>query len=231
MLPTLPNDAELSRLTNFPWSESHYLEFKQTLIDSDKLYQCVCAFLNGSGGYLILGIRDYDLHMCGLTESTTIKEIDTFLLKCDNIFHQGFILTTERKRIEPGCVFAEVKYLDSRRRIIVVKIQPTLNVRYMCYDGMQYVRLSASNYKITGEQYYNPDIVRKRVVVNIRENYSSIIQILQNQVKMGASKTSKIQSELSLTTELLFKKILDDKMRAEKELYARSWLWYILCGF
>lgn len=229
MLPVLPNDAELSRLDNFPWSESHYLEFKQTLIDSDKLYQCVCAFLNGSGGYLILGIRDYDLQMCGLAESTTIKEVDTFLLKCDNIFHQGFILTTERKRIDPGCVFAELKYLDKKRRIVIVKIQPTSNVRYMCYDGMQYVRLSASNYKITGEQYYNPDIVRKRVVINIRENYASIIQILQDQVRQNVSKASKIQSELSTTTDLLFKKILDDKLRAERQLRAQNWLWYILC--
>ena len=229
MLPIMPSDAELSRMESFPWSESHYLEFKETLITSEKLYQCVCAFLNGSGGYLILGIRDYNLRICGLSECTTIKDVDTFLLKCDNIFHQGFILTTERKRIEPGCVFAELKYLDKKRRIVIVKIQPTPNVRYMCYDGMQYVRLSASNYKITGEQYYNPDIVRKRVVINIRENYSSIIQILQDQVKQNISKVSKFQIELNSTTDLLFKKILDEKMRMERELRTRNWLWYILC--
>ncbi len=213
----------------FPYSESHFFEFKETLISSQKLYQCICAFLNGSGGHLILGIRDRDLKLCGLSKTATVKEIDTFMLKCDNIYHQGFILTADGKRLDPTCIRASLKYLSGDRKIIWIRIQPTLNTRYVCFDGMQYVRLSASNFKITGQEYYNPDILRNRTITSIRENYTSIIYTLKTRVDQHASKLMEIQCELQSTTHLLFQKILADKANMEKQLRARHWLLYILC--
>ena len=216
-------------METFPWSESHYFEFKETLISSQKLYQCVCAFLNGSGGHLILGIRDRDLRICGLSKTATVKEIDTFLLRCDNIYHQGFVLTTDGKRVDPTCVRAQLKYLSDDRRIICIKIQPSKDTRYMCFDGIQYVRLSASNFKITGQEYYNPDILRNRTITSIRENYATIIDTLKQRIVVNVSKVGAIQSELQITTNLLFQKILAEKALMEKQLRARQSLLGFLC--
>ncbi len=99
----------------------------------------------------------------------------------------------------------------------------------MCFDGIQYVRLSASNYKITGQEYYNPDILRNRTITSMRENYATIIDTLKQRIVVNVSKVGAIQSELQLTTNLLFQKILAEKALMEKQLRARQSLLGFLC--
>ena len=211
MLPILPSDTELAKMETFPFPEGHQMEFKETLIAAEALARCVCAFLNGSGGYLILGVRDRDLNICGLY--CTEKDIDSFLLRCDNIFHQGLVLSEEGYKLSPKSVTAHYKRLGDRR-LIFVRVVPEPNIKYVCLNGVAYVRLSASNYRIGADRYYrDADVMmmQKKILKQLNEDFTRTITSLDQQLSAGHTKCHDLENDLQETTSLLHTKILQER--------------------
>jgi hypothetical protein len=211
MLPTLPSDTELAKMETFPFPEGHQMEFKETLIAAEALARCVCAFLNGSGGYLILGVRDRDLNICGLYCSE--KDIDSFLLRCDNIFHQGLVLSEEGYKLSPKSVSAQYKRFGERR-LIIVRVVPEPGIKYVCLNGLAYVRLSASNYKIGADRYYRDAdvmLMQKKILKQLNEDFTRTLTSLDQQVSTGHAKCKELEGDLQETTALLHTKILHER--------------------
>lgn len=56
----------IKRLCDEHAAETDTHEFKEKLIESDKLTKCCCAFANSKGGFLIFGIRDNSHQIVGM---------------------------------------------------------------------------------------------------------------------------------------------------------------------
>ena len=224
MLPPLPTDEEFSSLTTFPFMEGLRWEYKEMLISSEKLLQNVCAFLNRKGGYLIVGIRDIDLAIIGISDTILNKTIDSFILKCDNIYHQGLITKKDGTTIHHDCVFARTLFVNGKR-LVIVKVVPEPNTQYVCHDGVSYIRLSASNYKIPQTpkiMYSLSDFQSLEGTIRSRfkREYASILFMLERQIELEAKKTREVESSLKTMREELYSKILKEKEDAEKRLEA-----------
>jgi predicted HTH transcriptional regulator len=224
MLPPLPSDEEFSSLTTFPIMEGLQWEYKETLISSEKLLQNVCAFLNRKGGYLIVGIRDIDLAILGIPDTILNKTIDSFILKCDNIYHQGLITRKDGTAIHHDCVFARTLFLNGKR-LVIVKVEPEPNTLYVCHDGISYIRLSASNYKVP----QNPKIMYSlsdfqslegTIRSRFKREYASILFMMERQIELEARRSREIESNMKTMQEELYSKILKEKEDAEKRLEA-----------
>lgn len=228
----------------FPRMEGTTLEFKQSIADlhQKKIPETLCGFLNTQGGSMIFGVRD-DGQITGLSASR--KQIDDFLLHIDRIFHEAIIRSTDTfQRVHPSCVRTEVLTCHNGKSVVIVTVTPSLETQYQTRDGSIWYRLNASNYKITGSEqlYTEMDIQNKILQVrkNMNKEFNKAIQGLQQnmninestirhlektlQSQMGIQK--KTTEQLDSLTELLFAKILADKVAAEQNLNQKSWL----CG-
>ena len=206
----------------FPFSEGHQLEFKETLISAEALARCVCAFLNGSGGYLILGVRDRDLNICGLYCSE--KDIDSFLLRCDNIFHQGLVFSEEGHKLSPKSVRATYKRIGDKR-LIFVQVVPEPERKYVCLNGVAYIRLSASNYRIGADRYYRDSdvvVMQKKILKKLNDEFTHTITTLDQQLATGHAKRLSLEQDLHETTALLHTKILQEHSARLQEIETKS---------
>lgn len=216
-------------METFPYMEGFQWEFKETPINNDKLLPVVCAFLNGEGGWIIVGIHDIDRSICGIPDCIKDKVMDSFIVRCDNILHQNLIVREDGKPMSHKCIHARVVF-NSSRRIIVVRVEPEPNTTYSCYDGSRYIRLSASNYRMTTERYYTQNdmnIMIEKISKKIKKE--SMYTLLQQQgaLEMGAEKVAALEKEVSTIRQALFDKILAEKREAEMERRRAGFL----CGF
>jgi predicted HTH transcriptional regulator len=197
--------------------EGFQWEFKETPINNEKLLPAICAFLNGKGGWLLVGIRDIDRAMCGIPECVKDKVIDAFIIRCDNILHQKLIMREDGLPISPSCIFARPLSNDFRR-LVIVRVEPEPDISYRCYDGSRYIRLSASNYKMTQERYYtkhNVNTMLESVARKVRKETTETLLAQQSALEMGAEKVATLEMELSMTRRLLYDKILAEKREVE----------------
>jgi predicted HTH transcriptional regulator len=232
MLPPLPSDEELATLQTFPIPEGQHWEYKETVISSEKLLQNICAFLNRRGGYLIIGIRDIDLAIIGIPETVLDKTIDSFILKCDNIYHQSLIVSKDRLPVNPECIVAR-RVMAGTRRLVIISVEPEKGKEYICHDGTTYIRLSASNYKLPSGRYYTEhDIHSLEGTIKSRYTieYASTIANLEHAVRSGQSKTHKLEIEMDVLRSLLYSKILQEKTEAEAEKKTTKGLWCCVFG-
>jgi predicted HTH transcriptional regulator len=151
---SFPSDEELCTIRKFPFAESQNFEYKECLNISfkDKILATICAFLNGGGGYLILGVRD-NLDICGV--DPTPKELDGFLLKLDQIIHHSQIVTCDNEIIPFETIQTRVIRLNTNRALIIIKVTKLIDSSYKLSDGSVYYRLNCSNYKISSSKVYN----------------------------------------------------------------------------
>lgn len=170
MLPPLPSDEELLTMEKFPYPEGHQLEFKQQPIKYDKLLATICAFLNCDGGYLIIGIKDATLDICGIPKEFTDKNIDTFMLGIDQIYRQELLVDNDGCPISPFNIQVR-NVFNSMKRLVIIRIEPD-GRRYHCkYSGAQYIRLSCSNSKLSNscvKKYYTDDEVKSIVYSELK---------------------------------------------------------------
>jgi predicted HTH transcriptional regulator len=230
MLPPLPCDDELLTLETFPYMEGFQWEFKETPINNEKLLPVVCAFLNGKGGWLLIGIRDIDRSLCGIPECVKDKVIDAFIIRCDNILHQNLIMREDGLPISPKSIYARPLY-DASRRMVIVRIEPEPDVTYCCYDGTRYIRLSASNYKMTQDRYYTKhdvSMMLENLARKVKKETADTLLAQQTALEMGAEKVSSLEMELAVTRRLLYEKILAEKREVEEK--RRSKFAGFLCG-
>lgn len=226
MLPPLPTDEEFSSLTTFPYMEGLQWEYKETLISSEKLLQNICAFLNRKGGYLIIGIRDIDLAIIGIPDTILNKTIDSFILKCDNLYHQGLITKKDGIAIHHDCVFARTLVVNGKR-LVLVKVVPEPDTMYVCHDGVSYIRLSASNYKVPQTpkiMYSLSDFQSLEGTIRSRfkREYASLLFMMERQIELEAKRTRELDLKLTTMQKSLYSKILKEKEDAEKSLEAKK---------
>jgi predicted HTH transcriptional regulator len=232
--PPLPSDAELAILETFPHMEGFQYEFKESVISTERLLQNLCAFLNGKGGWLILGIRDIDRAMTGISDVYDDKMIDGLILRCDNVFHQRLIISEDGLPLEPQCIQAH-SVIFGKRRFVFVRIEPEEGKTYVCHDGSKYIRLSASNYRFSCERYYTSHDMSSAVMtakVKTRKEFSAIVDELEKDMARTEKRLCGLEKELETTRRHLCDKILTEKRGAENRLRQRgvvccvfSWLW------
>jgi predicted HTH transcriptional regulator len=226
MLPSFPTKDELDTLVSFPYPEGYVWEYKENIPKAAELMITICAFLNTQGGYLVSGIRDIDLRMVGIPETSTHKQIDSFLLSLDDIFHQGLILHEDGTRISTSCIQAEYIQTRDGRRFMYVRVTPEDGKTYIRHCGDKYVRLSASNYKISLNRYYTEQALRERELTisrRVRRECDSVLQSLYDDINIGHDKIKELHTALDRTTRLLHTKILNDKENVEESLEKPSW--------
>ena len=223
----------LSSATRFPYPESDWLEFKrdvcrvQSMKDKQRI---LCAFLNSGGGYLVIGVIDTELTICGVDESV----LDTFALQVDDIYHKQTIIHEDDSSMLPGVIRVKGMYCKDNKFILVVTCLPTPGKKYKCSDGEVYYRLSASNYKFTSGQMSLSDVdIRglidkkllqaKKDIRKAKEDYDDLLQITRSHVKECSQLRSRV-IELEITLERIKE---EEEKKVQKESDS---LWMYLFG-
>jgi predicted HTH transcriptional regulator len=235
MLPSFPSVSDLQTMTYFPFPEGYQWEYKENVPKTAELMITVCAFLNAQGGYLVVGIRDHDLRLIGIPDQSTHKHVDSFLLSLDDIYHQGLILHEDGTRISTDCVRAHYIPLPDGRRFISIRVVPEANTTYVRHCGEKFIRLSASNYKLSLNRYYTEQALREReasISRRVRRDYDSLMTSLYEDINVGHDKIKELTTALDTLTVALHTKILHDKESTELNLQKPSWsLFFFRCRF
>lgn len=128
----------------FPYIEGAHLEFKGGFgVSVKSIYKTMCAFLNGGGGHIIIGIDDISHQIIGIKEKHR-KDIDKYLLGVDNVIRNGTIQTTSGDYLTQNEIVTDVIPWGDKM-ILLHTIRPKPNTQYQFSNGDVVVRLNASN--------------------------------------------------------------------------------------
>lgn len=111
--------------------ESNSLELKETTGQLSRGMESGCAFMNSSkGGYLLFGVNDKGKIIGQEVSDSTKRDIAGAL-----------------KKFEPTA-FADIQYIplarDSKKSVIVIHFEDTLNKRPYLFDGKPYIRIEST---------------------------------------------------------------------------------------
>lgn len=225
---TLPSDDMLISLKCFPHNESKHFEFKKSMnCCKQKIPPTICGFLNSGGGHLLFGIHDDDRLILGCPASS--RDIDMFLLYLDSVFRE--ILETN-PGLDPCAMSARALQLENKNHLFIVSIHAVPNRSYKLKDGEIWYRLSASNYKISGERVYDASQVASMMRQNSEKIHAEYRGLVNGFEKELAKSVEKLRSEMDITTEQLHLFILNQKREMElvlKEESSRTWFAQLLC--
>jgi ATP-dependent DNA helicase RecG len=124
--------------------ESARVEFKRTTGTLDAAMETVCAMLNGSGGYVLIGVRDDGTILGQEVADNTRRDVAQALRKID-----------PQVVLEP-----EVVPVDDERAVIVLSV-PGDRLGPYTYDGRPYVRQSATTEQMD-QSTYEQRLVERR---------------------------------------------------------------------
>ena len=129
------NQKELSRLLKR--GEGSTLEFKRSTAELREGMQTVCAFLNGSGGLVVFGVRSG-----GFTEGQEVSD------KTLREIAQAF------ERFEPPVnVPVERLQLESGREILTLRVDGTSDSIPFTYEGRPFERVGSTTRKMSQDRY------------------------------------------------------------------------------
>lgn len=124
--------------------ESAQVEFKRSTGTLDAAMKTVCAMLNGSGGYVLIGVRDDGSILGQEVADATRRDV-----------------ARELRQIDPQVVLEpEVVPVDDKRAVIVLSVPGDRLGPYM-YDGRPYVRQSATTEQMD-QSTYEQRLVERR---------------------------------------------------------------------
>ena len=224
---------DLSKATVFPLLESNSLEFKESLSPSIhlKIRETICAFLNASGGHIVIGVRDVDRYILGVDLN---KTVDTLKLRIDDIYRQE-IITSEEKLPVGTIVISIVPTAETH--VIAIRVTPEVGKSYRMKDGTRWYRLNASNYRLTADKpTFTEEEIEERIKTAVRrakQARETEIQALKKKLKeiendfMAVTraakyidmKAAKTVRDFEQVRDMLFDKILEKKDEVEQ----RSW--------
>lgn len=226
---------DVSTLRVFPMPEGQQLEFKEGCgaFTAQKKLETICGFLNGGGGYLVVGVRD-NLKIVGVRHG---KDLDTFLRRIDDIYHSNLIRPTP-----PVGSISYAMRPTAAGDICVITVAPVEKEHpFRMSDGAIIHRLLASNLRqmtadvttIYTATELELEVQRMRQVE--RSKYQNFAQksaedyaTLQKVAAATIQKLATTSVALESCQKLLFEKILAMKAEAELELkLSRRSLW---CG-
>jgi ATP-dependent DNA helicase RecG len=124
--------------------ESAQVEFKRSTGTLDAAMKTVCAMLNGSGGYVLIGVRDDGSILGQEVADATRRDV-----------------ARELRQIDPQVVLEpEVVPVDDKRAVIVLSV-PGDRLGPYTYDGRPYVRQSATTEQMD-QSTYEQRLVERR---------------------------------------------------------------------
>jgi len=215
MLTSLPSDKELSKLTLFPSNENTIIEFKRNFCE-DKLESTICSLLNNGHGYghIICGIDDDGL-IYGVDR--TRKEIDTYILKIDEIFHHRKIVTSTYDHLYPRNIMVRIINCYNDKPLIIITVKSEPNTTYQLLNGEIYYRVNASNYKIKNMRLFTELDVKNKIKQARNETILEFQKIITNMQKAHINQINEIKMDRDISHNLLTRKIIQEKMEIEKK--------------
>jgi ATP-dependent DNA helicase RecG len=124
--------------------ETAQVEFKRSTGTLDAAMKTVCAMLNGSGGYVLIGVRDDGAILGQEVADSTRRDV-----------------SRELRQIDPQVVLEpEVVPVDDERALIVLSV-PGDRLGPYTYDGRPYVRQSATTEQMD-QSTYEQRLVERR---------------------------------------------------------------------
>jgi len=136
MIPKVPaNENELTRLIKR--GEGLTLEFKRSTAELREGMQTVCAFLNGSGGTVLFGVRPDGVAEGQHISDKTVREVAQAFER----FEPPVNLPLERLPVESGC------------EIMILRVDGTLDSIPFTYEGRPYERVGNTTRKMSQERY------------------------------------------------------------------------------
>ena len=182
---------EVKKLLNT--GESETVEFKKSTALLDAAFETICAFLNGIGGVVIIGVNDKGKIIGQDVEDSTRKKIAAHEAK---IWPQAQLQITYPK-IEG-------------RTLVVLKVDTRARAPYT-YDGRPYKRLQSTTVTMAGD-YYDELLSRRNQINHSWEKcitsklYEVIksccdIEIMMRVIRTGVDKKRLPESALQETPE------------------------------
>jgi ATP-dependent DNA helicase RecG len=116
--------------------ESHYLEFKKSTTQLKPAFETICAFLNGDGGTVLIGVANNGQLLGQDVSDNTRQEI-----------------AREISKIEPS-VQLSISYVPTANNkcIISIEVQPGKHAPYV-YDGRAFEKNQATINRMTQHRY------------------------------------------------------------------------------
>jgi len=215
MLELLPSNEDLSKLTIFPCNENTIIELKRNFCE-DKLESTICALLNnGYGiGYIICGIDD-DGIILGVDR--TRKEIDSYILKIDEIFHHSKIVTSNYEKLKPHNIIVKMINCHQNKPLIIITIKSEPNTNYQLLNGDIYYRVNASNYKIKNMRLFTELDVKNKVRQTRHDTIIEFQKIINNMQKSHLKQINEITMDRDINYNLLATKIIQEKNNIDKK--------------
>jgi len=187
MLPILPDKWVYNE--KVPFNESNLVEFKRVSIFTGlftlksirgsglpKYKETIHAFINGAGGYLMMGVLDDGTIVGG--ENLTPEFLDKFNLWIDSCY--GTFTCKDGGPIDPCKIQMKihtfpVHYAPTTAHILIVEvINKGVPLNIMNRSGVIIYRLNASNYKMITEPVYKKRDV-KGMIQSIQGHMQQII--------------------------------------------------------
>ena len=229
-IPPLP---DITTLTHFPIPESNWLEFKvaTTPCMLNKLPITICALLNSSGGYIVVGVEDASLSIVGIS----VIEYDRLALFVDNIFRSGSVLTVDGKILPLETLKCSHEMTINGKRIAIIQVTPVENTKYKLRNNEMYYRLSASNFRYSKEREMFTKqemevyaIKRASAFQQIADKKSEFVERLQNDCDTLLTQAKKLEKEKESLRESL-ERYTSESDYLKKELEKTSkWLEYTI---
>jgi predicted HTH transcriptional regulator len=214
---------DLTDLDTFPYPESSWLEFKETVeAAKNKLIPTVCAFLNTEGGYLVVGVVDISLDLKGIRKT---KEYDGLVLLVDNIYHTKNIISEDGNSVPIGHVSIKLIETATKAKLAVVTVLPGNGVKYKCLMPgrtslyTSYYRLNASNYNILNHienKIYTQEDLNAALQV-VRDKYQDKVYSEKEFRQTLWAKTNKLQEKINKQAEQ-FQEVLGASKEIERKL-------------
>jgi ATP-dependent DNA helicase RecG len=136
MIPKLPaNLKELRALVR--QGEGRGLEFKRSTGELKEALQTVCAFLNGSGGTVLFGVRPDGAIEGQDVSDKTLREI----AQAADRFEPPAHVSVERINVKGG------------REVVVVTVEGGRDVRPFTYEGHPYERVASTTRRMSQARY------------------------------------------------------------------------------
>lgn len=140
----------------FPFPEGREWEFKEynSLRSANRSYKdtwrrTIVAFLNASGGVLLLGIRDNG-QIVGIP--ATVGDIDDFKRIIDGMIMESIYINDGSHIHYQAIVRVEAILLEAERYIIVLNVFPLFIANeeryFVCRNGDRFLRLNACNCRV-----------------------------------------------------------------------------------
>jgi ATP-dependent DNA helicase RecG len=136
MIPKAPADSkELNRLLKR--GEGPTLEFKRSTGELREGLQTVCAFLNGSGGMVLFGVRPDGVPEGQQVSDQTLREVAQAFER----FEPPINLPVERLPVKSG------------RELLILRVEGTSDSVPFTYEGRPYERVGSTTRKMSQEKY------------------------------------------------------------------------------